>query len=181
MVTYREASPLDYKKIAELHVKSWQQHYRGDFSDHFLDVEAASEREGVWKHRLTSPSPDQYVVVAEQVSGICGFACAYKNEDVQYGTLLDNLHVSSVVKGLGIGKHLMKLVAREVLRNDPNAKMYLWVLENNVGAIGFYERLGGVNLETVVGNDIGDKEVRKCRMVWDSLELLAEDDGHIII
>ena len=51
---------MDYKKIAKLHVKSWQQHYRGDFSDHFLDVEATSEREEVWKDRLTNPSPNQY-------------------------------------------------------------------------------------------------------------------------
>jgi len=179
MVTYREANPLDYKKIAKLHIKSWQQHYRGDFSDHFLDVEAASEREEVWKDRLTNPTSNQFVLVAEQDGEICGFACAFKDENVQFGALLDNLHVSESAKGRGIGKNLISLVAQEVLRGNPTAKMYLWVLKNNISAIGFYERLGSVNFETVVGNDIGDKEVLKCRMVWISLQLLIKDEGPI--
>ncbi|MCM4172417.1 N-acetyltransferase [Arenibacter sp. TNZ] len=180
MITYREAKSKDYIKIAELHVISWQQHYRGDFSDQFLDEEAASEREEVWKDRLINPSPNQFVLVAEQDGEICGFACAFMDDNVQFGALLDNLHVSESAKGRGIGKHLISLVAQEVLRNNPTTKMYLWVLKNNRIAIGFYERLGGVNIETVIGNDIGDKEVLKCRMVWDSLQLLAKDDSHTI-
>lgn len=181
MVTYRQANILDYKKIAELHVKSWQQHYRGNFSDNFLDREAAAERDRVWKSRLTCPSPDQYVMVAELDGELCGFACAYKDEHVHYGTLLDNLHVARSAQGKGVGRNLIGLVAQEALNNDPSAKMYLWVLENNVSAFGFYERLGGVKLETVVGNDIGDKEVLKCRMVWNSLQLLAKDADHTIM
>ena len=173
MISYREANPRDFKKIAELHVKSWQQHYRGDFSDHFLDVEAASEREKVWKVRLTNPSPNQFVLVAEQNGEICGFACTFKDDNDQFGALLDNLHVSGPAKGQGIGKHLISLVAQEVLRDNPTAKMYLWVLKNNISALGFYERLGGVNCETVIGNDIGDQEVVKCRITWNSLKELV--------
>ena len=94
---------------------------------------------------------------------------------------MDNLHVSESAKGRGIGKNLISLVAQEVLRGNPTAKMYLWVLKNNKSAIGFYERLGGVNFETVVGNDIGDKEVLKCRMVWSSPQLLIKDEGPVRI
>ena len=123
--------------------------------------------------RLNNPSANQIIFVAELDEEICGFACAFLDYDPLYGTLLDNLHVLGTVKGKGIGKHLMGLVAFEAARNNPNGKMYLWVLENNLSAIGFYERLGGFNVETVVGNDIGDKEVLKCRMVWNNLEELA--------
>lgn len=173
MVAYREANPQDYKKIAELHVKSWQQYYRGDFSDYFLDVKAASEREEVWKNRLLDPYPDQFVLVAEQDGEICGFAYAIRDVNVQFGALLDNLHVSALAQGLGIGKQLTGLVAQEVLKGHPTAKMYLWVLKSNMRAIRFYERLGGVNFETVAGNDIGDREVLKCRIIWDSLKGLV--------
>jgi len=173
MLTYRQANARDYLKIARLHVKSWQQHYRGDFSDHFLDVEAASEREEVWKDRLSNPSPNQYVLVAEQEEEIFGFACAFLEDDVEYGTLLDNLHVLGTAKGKGIGRHLMGLMAQVTLKNNPEGKLYLWVLKNNNGAIAFYERLGGVNCETVVGYDIGDQEVLKCRIRWDNLKELA--------
>ena len=173
MLTYRQANAGDYLGIAKLHVKSWQQHYRGDFSDHFLDVEAASERKEVWKDRLSNPSPNQFVLVAEQDGEICGFACAFLEGDAEYGTLLDNLHVLAKVKGKGIGRHLMSLVAQEALKNNPEGKLYLWVLKNNASAMAFYERLGGVNGETVVGNDIGDQEVLKCRVTWESLKVLA--------
>ena len=102
-----------------------------------------------------------------------GFACVFLNQDNTYGALLDNLHVLDTAKGKGIGRQLMRLVALEVLKNDPNGKLYLWVLKNNTSAMAFYERLGGVNFETVVGNDIGDQEVLKCRVTWGSLKELA--------
>lgn len=173
MVTYRQANAGDYLEIAKLHVKSWQQNYRGDFSDHFLDTEATAEREGVWQNRLNNPMSNQYCWVAELDGLICGFACAFLADDAKYGALLDNLHVLDTAKGKGIGRQLMRLVALEVLKNDPNGKLYLWVLKNNTSAMAFYERLGGVNFETVVGNDIGDQEVLKCRVTWGSLKELA--------
>jgi predicted N-acetyltransferase YhbS len=125
MVTYREANPSDYKKIAELHVISWQQHYRGNFSDHFLDVEASTEREGVWENRLKNPSPNQFIVISELDGEICGFACAFLDYDPLHGTLLDNLHVLGTAKGMGIDRHLMRLVVQEAVSNESNAKMYL--------------------------------------------------------
>ena len=127
--------------------QSWQQNYRGDFSDHFLDTEATAEREGVWQKRLNNPMPNQFCWVAELEGEICGFACAFLGDDAEHGTLLDNLHVLDTAKGKGIGRQLMRLVA-------------------------FYGRLGGFNCETVAGNDIGDKEVRKCRIVWNNLKKL---------
>ena len=173
MVTYRHAKAGDYLEIAKLHVKSWQQNYRGDFSDHFLDTEATAEREGVWQNRLNNPMPNQFCWVAELEGEICGFACAFLGDDAEHGTLLDNLHVLGTTKGKGIGRQLMRLVAQEVLKNDPGGKLYLWVLKNNTSAMAFYGRLGGANCETVVGNDIGDQQVLKCRIVWDSLKELA--------
>ncbi|WP_176225568.1 hypothetical protein [Arenibacter troitsensis] len=47
------------------------------------------------------------------------------------------------------------------------------MLKSNTGALAFYERLGGINFETVVGNDIGDQEVIKSREAWDSLKELV--------
>ncbi|WP_150452343.1 GNAT family N-acetyltransferase [Arenibacter lacus] len=180
MITYRPAQLEDYRSIAHLHTRSWQENYRGNFSDRFLDEEALADRMRVWEERLTRPAPNQFLWVATQNGEICGFACAFKEEDSQYGTLLDNLHVSKASIGQGIGKRLISLLANEIKQTLPNAKMYLWVLENNVSAIRFYERLGGVNYETVVGNDIGDREIRKCRMVWNSLESLEMKDHPLI-
>ena len=39
MLVFRSATEKDAKGIAALHAKSWQQNYRGTFSDYFLDKE----------------------------------------------------------------------------------------------------------------------------------------------
>tara|TARA_R110000868_G_scaffold9349_7_gene46800 strand:+ start:9466 stop:9984 length:519 start_codon:yes stop_codon:yes gene_type:complete len=168
MVNFREAVFNDYKQIAALHVKSWQQNYRKDFSDHFLDNEAFQDRLVVWENRLKNPLPNQYVIVAEMEGVMVGFSCAFFDENSTYGTLLDNLHVVSEAKGMGVGTKLIRFIAKQSLAYNNKSGIYLWVLENNRSAIEFYKYLGGKHTETVTGQDIGDRKVQKCRIVWNS-------------
>lgn len=171
-ITYRPARVDDYKSIARVHTRSWQENYRGSFSDHFLDREALTDRMSVWEERLSHPAPNQLLWVALQKETLCGFACAFIDEDAHYGTLLDNLHVSSTAIGKGIGPQLISRIVMDIKASVASSTMYLWVLEHNLDALRFYKRLGGVVVETVTGHDIGDREVRKTRVVWDSLVAL---------
>ncbi|MBT2162575.1 GNAT family N-acetyltransferase [Zobellia barbeyronii] len=172
MIAYRSAVLADAMAIAQLHAKSWQENYRGAFSDVYLDDLALSERQQVWHKRLENPISEQRVVVADSNGIIVGFACIFISDHAVYGTLLDNLHVSKDVQGMGVGRHLMSLVAKEVLKNPSSLGMYLWVLENNKAAQGFYDSCGGERLETVEGTDIGDKPILKVRYYWSSMEKL---------
>jgi hypothetical protein len=43
-MTYREATANDAEKIAALHARYWQIHYRGILSDAFLDGEVEENR-----------------------------------------------------------------------------------------------------------------------------------------
>ncbi len=90
----------------------------------------------------------------------------------EYGALLDNLHVVSNAQGLGIGSELMADLARKCAAHDPDTGIYLWVLQQNIKAIAFYAALGGQWMETVAGNDIGDREILKCRYIWPSAAAL---------
>lgn len=172
MLIFREAITSDAPNIAQLHATSWKQHYRGAFSDVFLDTQASDDRFRVWSDRLNDAKSNQFVSVAEIDSSIVGFVCAYFQDDNRYGTLLDNLHVSRAMKGKGIGKQLMGLVAKEIQMGYPESGMYLWVLEQNSDAHKFYEAMGGQKIETVVGHDIGDRPVMKVRYYWPSVEKL---------
>lgn len=143
MLVFRKATISDISAIAELHAISWQQNYRGAFSDTYLDKEALDDRMEVWADRLTNPATNQFVCVAEHDNSIVGFVCAFFNDSDAYGTLLDNLHVSSAMKGKGIGKQLMGVVADKINLGYAEKGMYLWVLAQNLGACDFYKALGG--------------------------------------
>ncbi|MGB5371376.1 MAG: GNAT family N-acetyltransferase [Flavobacteriaceae bacterium] len=172
MLVLREPKASDAGTIARLHAKSWQQNYRGALSDSFLDHEVFAERSGVWTKRFEVVNPKQLITVAEHNGAMAGFGCAYLGDHPKYGALLDNLHVVSKAQGLGIGSKLMADLARKCAAHDPDSGMYLWVLQQNRKAIDFYAALGGEKMETVVGNDIGDREILKCRYVWPSVAVL---------
>lgn len=147
MLTYRVATADDAESIARLHSLSWQQNYRGIFTDSYLNGPVLDNRRSVWQSRLSQTSPDQYVIVAEDKAKICGLACSYANNDPVWGTLLDNLHVHPDWQGKGIGAALMKTTAHWVHQYAPESGLYLWVLAGNINAQKFYNRMGGVNAE----------------------------------
>ena len=168
MLVFRKARQEDAQQVAALHTISWQQNYRGIFSDYYLDHEVPPNRIKVWKDRLTHPSKNQYVLLAEEKGTIVGFVCAYLNQDATYGTYLDNLHVSAKMQGSGIGTHLMGKLANE-LKTLTKQGIYLWVVEGNDLAINFYDNLKGKALDTVKADDIGDAPFLKIRYVWSNL------------
>lgn len=145
MLQYRTASYADRSGIAKLHTESWRIHYRGAYSDEYLDGNVLQDRLSVWEDRFFAPRENQFVIVAEEVGQIVGFACAYGNDDAQWGTLLDNLHVRTERHREGIGRRLLVEVARWSHLHYADCGLYLWVLSQNVRAQQFYERLGATD------------------------------------
>jgi ribosomal protein S18 acetylase RimI-like enzyme len=150
-VDYRSATTRDVEAIAGLHADSWRRNYRGAYSDAFLDADVFADRLAVWGDRLRQRSPDQCTIVAAGDSSVVGFAHTFLEDDVTWGALLDNLHVTHAVKRRGIGTELMAETARTVLERSPSAGLYLWVLEQNTAAQAFYEARGGRRVGQKVG------------------------------
>ena len=167
MVTYRTATAADATSIAQLHSLSWQQTYRGIWSDDFLNGPVFDDRQQLWETRFHKPNLGQYVVVAQEGPDVCGFACTYASYDPTWGTLLDNLHVRDTQKGRGVGTALLKTVARWACQAAPETGFYLWVLTLNQPARNFYEHLGAINQEQIAlkGPDGYDSDCN--RYVWD--------------
>lgn len=178
-IEYRSATAADAEPIARLHTDSWRRTYRGMYKDEFLDGDLLSDRRDVWVARLERPSTNQVVVVATADARLVGFVCGYGDDDEEWGSLVDNLHVDPDFHRWGIASTLMSRAGSWFASSYGESGVYLWVLEANHGARRFYEALGAENAETV------DMEIhpggwgRSCRYVWSSLSALAGHGGDV--
>jgi GNAT superfamily N-acetyltransferase len=146
---FRSAEKADAAAVAALHADSWQRHYRGAFSDAFLDGDVPGFLLSRWTGLLGAPDPQARTIVAELDGELVGLAHTRLGDDPAWGALLDNLHVSYGLKRLGVGTRLLALTAQAVLDSTPGSGLYLWVLEQNAGARAFYTARGGTCVETV--------------------------------
>jgi GNAT superfamily N-acetyltransferase len=144
---FRAAGPGDADAIAGLHAESWRRHYRGAYSDDFLDGDVTGYLQALWTQRLEAPGPPAATIVAESDSAIVGLAHIYFGRDATWGSLLDNLHVAYGLKRQGIGRRLLALTSQAVIDWSPQSGLYLWVLEQNARARAFYEAMGGTCVE----------------------------------
>ncbi len=163
---FREAEKNNAAAIANLHAESWRNTYRGMLSDAYLDGNVHAERQAHWQKRFDAPTENQYVLVAENEGKLAGFVCVYGADDVNWGNLIDNLHVRPDLKGQGIGKQLIQKAMAWAKENYPNQGVYLWVFEANSASRRFYEAMGGVNIERVLHHNEDDTEGYALRYVW---------------
>ena len=150
---FRTAGPGDARAVAALHTDSWQRHYRGAFSDAFLDGGVRGFHLDLWTGRLAAPGPGDRTILAEvtQAGGgvtLAGMAHTVLDDNPTWGALLDNLHVSYGRKRGGVGTRLLSLTAQAVVADRPGSGLYLWVLEQNASARAFYDARGGTCVES---------------------------------
>lgn len=142
---FRPAGPADAIAVAALHADSWRSHYRGAYSDSFLDGDVVTDRETVWAERLQAADSRSHTVLAEDDAGLVGFAHVVFDADPTWGALLDNLHVAKRHKRKGVGSELLAQIGQAV--TERQAPLYVWVLEQNLHAQAFYEARGAVRIE----------------------------------
>jgi GNAT superfamily N-acetyltransferase len=147
VLRFRPACPDDALAIAWLQADSWQRHYRGAFSDAFLDNGAAGYLQPLWAERLAAPDPRARPILAERGGQVVGVAYTLLAEDAIWGAFVDNLHVLHGLKRKGIGTRLLALTAQAVLDWSLSSGLYLWVLEQNSDARAFYAARGGTCVE----------------------------------
>jgi GNAT superfamily N-acetyltransferase len=168
---FRLAGAADAEAIAKLHADGWRRHYRGAYSDAFLDGDVFTDRLAVWTDRLGEPDRRRCTILAEDGS-LVGFANTVFDDDPRWGALLDNLHVADGHHRRGIGSRLLGLTAEAVLERPHRSGLYLWVLERNVDAQAFYRARGGRCVERAPVTPPGGIASRltgsptKLRYVW---------------
>jgi GNAT superfamily N-acetyltransferase len=170
-LTFRLAGPADAMAVAHLHADSWRRHYRGAYSDEFLDGDVVADRETVWTERLRGADPLRCTILAED-GGLVGFANTFFDDDPSWGALVDNLHVADGHKRRGIGARLLELTTEALLERPEQTGLYLWVLEQNEDAQAFYQACGGTCVERAAVDNPGGVAGRltgtpmKLRYAW---------------
>jgi ribosomal protein S18 acetylase RimI-like enzyme len=149
VLRFRPARAEDAPAVAGLHADSWRRHYRGAYSDTFLDGDVLSDRVVVWTALLARADPQRLTLLAED-GQLAGFANTLFDQDPSWGALLENLHVREDHHREGIGTRLLARTAEAVRARPEGTGLYLWVLEQNTAAQAFYEARGA----RCVGRDL---------------------------
>ena len=165
-VTIRPIEPGDSQTIAQIHIASWRDAYRGVLHDAYLAADVVADRTAVWTDRLATPDPLCFGFIAESTSVPVGFVFLRGHADQAWGTLLDNLHVLPDHKRHGIGLQLMEAAAREALVRHAHERLYLWVFEANTSARRFYEKVEGEEVERTIVDKPGGGAAPACRVAW---------------
>jgi GNAT superfamily N-acetyltransferase len=145
-VEIRRARDDDAAAIAAVHVRSWQETYRGLLPQDYLDALDPARRVPLWERTLAATDwPRAGTHIAELNGAVVGFAnvCPTRDADgdpVATGELA-SIYLHPTVWGKGFGRELM-IASLQTLSEAGFARATLWVLDNNSRAVGFYGKGG---------------------------------------
>ncbi|WP_314508380.1 GNAT family N-acetyltransferase [uncultured Microbacterium sp.] len=155
----RAAVPDDARRIAELHVLTWQETYAHLLPPGFLDEAHSRMRREMWDRILRDGRPELTVRVAVSEGKIVGFAMSGPSQggDAPRDRQLYNIYVLQAAHGTGIGQALLA----GVLGAEP---AMLWVAKENPRAIAFYRR-NGFELDGATEFEAATPAITHVRMV----------------
>jgi len=156
----RPARVGDVAQMARVHVRCWQETYRGLMSDVVLDDPGLlAVRERFWTAALTEEHyRENCVAVAERDSELIGIAMSGPPLDAgaAWARQLYVLYVYAAGHGTGAGPALLEAVV------DPEECVALWVADPNPRAQGFYRKHGFV-ADAAARVEGGVREIRMVR------------------
>jgi GNAT superfamily N-acetyltransferase len=140
----RPATPEDAVAIARLRIDAWRATYRGMIPDSYLDGMKLEDSVAIWEKVLNAASDRASVFVAEDQSGVVGFAAGNARGPDKFGfdSELSGIYLRPDRKREGIGRRLVAAVAAAQRANGAT-NLIVWVVAGNRGARLFYEALGG--------------------------------------
>jgi len=137
-LTVRPARVEDAAHMARVHVRCWQETYRGLMPDAVLDDPGLlAARERFWAAALTDERwRENAVAVAERDGELVGVAMSGPPLDAGavWGRQMYVLYVRAADHGRGAGQALLDAVV------DPEESVALWVADPNPRAQAFYRK-----------------------------------------
>lgn len=158
----REAKLKDAKNIAKVHVKTWQQIYKGQIPQSYLDNLSVGKRTEGWVDILTDPKSKSETFVAvinKNVVGFCSIGPS-RNKDSQNTGEVYSIYIDQKFSGKGIGTALIQK-GLDFLKRKGFKKAILWVLVSNKKGRKFYESRGWKAESKVKEDKIGGVKVEE--------------------
>jgi ribosomal protein S18 acetylase RimI-like enzyme len=159
MFTIRVATPRDAGDIAQVQMGTWRTAYRDLLPAEFL-TGLSVERRAV-SHRINLERRTKAVetFVAESGAGVIGYCSCGRSRWQDGEGELYAIYVLESSAGQGVGASLFRR-CEEWFRDHRFERAQLHVLEGNVAAQGFYERMGWGKTSSVMDEDLGGVIVR---------------------
>jgi ribosomal protein S18 acetylase RimI-like enzyme len=163
-VKVRRAVVDDADSIALVQVESWRKTYAGILPDAYLESLNIEKHAMIWRQGMREGP--MFVFVAEDSWGIFGFVSggALRDPIEGYDAELYAIYLMPARQRRGVGLELA-LALREALLMASFSGMIVWVLEQNLPAVSFYKRLGGIPVaqKTI---DIGGTVLSEMAFGW---------------
>jgi L-amino acid N-acyltransferase YncA len=168
-IKIRLARPGDVSEVANVHVNSWRETYRGLLPEEYLAKMNFRKKIDAWQ-KVICDTRRFVVFVAEDRVGVIGFAtfeAARDQEWREYGEVT-SIYLLSRFKGRGIGKALLQAGMRELVRRGFQ-QAYCWVLQGNPST-EFYGRSGATYSGQSKDDEIGGHKIKELAYVWNNLD-----------
>jgi ribosomal protein S18 acetylase RimI-like enzyme len=138
----RTAQPDDAPSIAQVHVETWREAYRGQIPDAVLDSLSLERRTAFWREQLTQPRGPIFVAEQASVFGFCDLLPSRDPDaNPQAVAEIAAIYVLPQRWRQGAGRALCEQALAEA-QQQGYASVTLWVLQSNEAARRFYEAMG---------------------------------------
>lgn len=133
----RDKKDSDIESIAKVHYESWMSTFKGILPDRYLDnitLESYIEKH----HIFNAPC-----LVAEVDDQVVGFLMYSKDKDEDTSDKCGEIMVIYLLEAYqnsGIGTELMQEAERRMSKDYD--QLSVWVVEQNIQAVNFYEKFG---------------------------------------
>jgi len=163
-IDIRKAELEDAAAIADVHQHTWRGAYSGIIPHRTLAKMINRRGPDWWANAIRRAAT---VLVVEIGGKLAGYATIGRNrarELSQQGEIYE-LYLRPEYQGIGLGSRLFA-TARKKLADSGLRGLVVWALEENVGALSFYEGAGGRDIAE--GVEVFDqKALKKVAFVWD--------------
>ncbi|MBC7713242.1 MAG: GNAT family N-acetyltransferase [Rhizobacter sp.] len=171
-ITIRPATLEDSAEIANVHISSWMESYKGLMPQTFLDDRPLNfkNRYTLWKRVTVDPTFTTLVAETSE-HGVIGFINGKEARDEQYKDHAEVwcIYLLKKYHGQKIGFQMMENFFREMKLKNFN-KAYLWVLYGNP-TIKFYEKTGGKYAGHSKVETVANQQMTELCYVWENLDL----------
>ena len=163
-IDIRKAELKDAAAIADVHQEAWRGAYSGIIPHRALNRMINRRGPDWWANAIRRAAT---VLVIEIGGKLAGYATIGRNrarELSQQGEIYE-LYLRPEYQGIGLGSRLFSAATKR-LADSGLRGLVVWALEENNGALSFYEGAGGRDIAE--GVEVFDqKALKKVAFVWD--------------
>jgi len=165
----QEATLKHVQGLANVHVKTWQQAYKGIIDQAHLDALDLKQREERWINILQIPNrKSQVYVLLNNQNQVVGFYSIGESREKEhnYTHELWGLYILPEYQGRGLGRFVFEDVKQKL--HALNAQSLCVIVLKEGPAVGYYKKMGAQIIQENQ-TEIGGKQYTVYLMGWDKI------------